>query len=261
MNLAQPVPIDVRLLNWTATTLAWLFAALVLAALFSMLMRSPVFAIKTITVSGDVMHNNASTLRASLMPKLTGSFFTLDLAKTREALETVPWIRKAVVRREFPNKLKVILQEHHTAAFWGIESESRLVNTEGEIFEANVDEVEQESLPRLQGPQDQAKYLLSAYRLMQPAFAVLELELSQLEMSDRGGWQARLENGATLQMGRGTAQEVLQRTAVFLKTLTQVTARYGRKPDALESADLRHKDGYAIRLRGVTTTITPAAPK
>jgi cell division protein FtsQ len=32
-----------------------------------------------------------------------------------------------------------------------------------------------------------------------------------------------------------------------------VTSRYGRKPDALESADLRHVDGYAIRLRGVTT--------
>lgn len=261
MNPAQPVPIDVRLLNWTATMLAWIFAVLVLVAVFSILVRLPVFSIKTILVSGDVAHNNASMLRASLMPKMVGSFFTLDLAKTREALEAVPWIRKAVVRREFPNKLKVILQEHHTAAFWGAESESRLVNTEGEIFEANVDEVEQDALPRLHGPQEQAKYLLSAYRQMQPSFAILELELSQLEMSDRGGWQARLENGATLQLGRGTTQEVQQRTSVFLKTLTQVTARYGRKPDALESADLRHKDGYAVRLRGVTTTITPAAPK
>jgi cell division protein FtsQ len=32
-----------------------------------------------------------------------------------------------------------------------------------------------------------------------------------------------------------------------------VTSRYGRKSDALETADLRHKDGYALRLRGVST--------
>jgi cell division protein FtsQ len=35
--------------------------------------------------------------------------------------------------------------------------------------------------------------------------------------------------------------------------VTQVTSKYGRRTDALESADLRHGDGYAVRLRGVTT--------
>ena len=261
MNPTMPLPTDVRLMNWTASALIWIFAGMVLVALFSVLMRSPAFAIKTISVSGDVLHNNVPTLRANLAPKLSGSFLTLDLAKARDALEAVPWVRKAAVRREFPNQLKVILQEHQTAAYWGLESESRLLNTEGEIFEANVDEVGQDALPRLYGPNDQAKYLLSAYRLMQPAFAALDLELNQLELSERGGWQARLENGASLQLGRGNTQEILERVQLFLKTLTQVTARYGRNPDALESADLRHKDGYAVRLRGVTTTITPVAQK
>jgi cell division protein FtsQ len=39
----------------------------------------------------------------------------------------------------------------------------------------------------------------------------------------------------------------------FLGTLTQVASRYGRRPDALVSADLRYGDGYAVRLRGVGT--------
>jgi cell division protein FtsQ len=39
-----------------------------------------------------------------------------------------------------------------------------------------------------------------------------------------------------------------------VQTLTQVTSRYGRRPEALISADLRHGDGYAVRLRGVGTT-------
>jgi cell division protein FtsQ len=40
-----------------------------------------------------------------------------------------------------------------------------------------------------------------------------------------------------------------------------VTARYGRTASALESADLRHQDGYAIRLRGVSTLVPVAGKK
>ena len=55
------------------------------------------------------------------------------------------------------------------------------------------------------------------------------------------------------ELGRGSEAELQARTARFLKTLTQVTSRYQRRPDAVETADLRHADGYALRLRGVST--------
>ena len=63
-----------------------------------------------------------------------------------------------------------------------------------------------------------------------------------------GGWITAVE------LGGGTADEVAARLSRFVQTLTQVAGRYGRTPLALESADLRHADGYALRLRGVTTT-------
>ena len=34
----------------------------------------------------------------------------------------------------------------------------------------------------------------------------------------------------------------------------QVAAQYQRRVESLESADLRHAGGYALKLRGVTTT-------
>jgi cell division protein FtsQ len=54
---------------------------------------------------------------------------------------------------------------------------------------------------------------------------------------------------------------VSARTTRFLRTLTQVTARYSRRPDAVESADLRHPDGYALRLRGVSTVVSSEPKK
>jgi cell division protein FtsQ len=61
------------------------------------------------------------------------------------------------------------------------------------------------------------------------------------------------DKGAQLELGRGTQQEVGEQVQMFLRTLSQVTARYGRTPTALAAADLRHKDGYALRLKGVST--------
>ena len=254
-------PFDVRLMHITASALFAVFGAILMAALVTWAANRAAFSIGAITVTGDVAHTNAVTLRANVVPKLGGSFLTLDLGRAKQAFEAVPWVRQAVVRREFPNRLKVVLQEHQAAAYWGNEGDSTLINNFGEVFEANVGEVEHEMLPRLGGPPGQEAQVLAMYRVLQPQFEFMDLSLEQLELTGRGSWIARLDTAAVIELGRGTDAEVAARTARFLRTLTQVTSRYRRKPDAVESADLRHADGYALRLRGVSTVVTEGQKK
>lgn len=255
------LPFDVRLMNTTAATLFVVFALMAVGTLAAWAANHPLFAIRAVTVSGDVTHNNVVTLRANVVPRMAGSFLTLDLARTRGAFENVPWVRRAIVRREFPNRLKVVLQEHRAVAYWGPEGDSRLLNSYGEVFEANAGEVEHERLPRLYGPAGQEPQVLALYQALAPQFEALDLSLEQLELSGRGSWVAHLDTGAVIEIGRGSDAEVQARTARFLRTLTQVVSRYQRRPDALETADLRHADGYALRLRGVSTGITDIKKK
>lgn len=250
---ALPLPLDVRLMNITATVLFAACGLLLVAALGWWALRHPLFAIGGIVVQGDVTHNSAATLRANVAPRLAGNFFTVDLRRAREAFEEVPWVRHAVVRRQFPNRLRVELQEHEALAFWG-DSESRLVNTQGEVFEANPGDVEEEGMPRLAGPEGTAPMVLAMYRGLQPMLQKLDLGIEQVVLTGRGGWSMHLDSGAVVELGRGTSEEVLARGQRFAQTLTQVTAKYGRRPEALVTADLRHADGYAVRLRGVATT-------
>ena len=175
------------------------------------------------------------------------------------AFALAPWVRKALVRREFPGGLHVELQEHDAVAYWGPETGSALVNSQGEVFEANVGDVEQEGLPRLIGPQGSSAEVLQMHGVLQPMFEPLGMAVDVLELTGRGGWRATLDSDAVLELGGGTPQEVVQRTQRFLRTLTQVAAQYQRRVDALESADLRHAGGYALRLRGVTTVTAQAA--
>ena len=254
-----PVPFDVKLMNVTATLVYALFALVLLAAGAWWVLRQPFFPIAGIKVDGEVTHNNAVTLRANVTPHLAGNFFTVDLAKARAAFETVPWVRKAVVRREFPNKLRATLTEHVPVAHWGNEADSRLINGFGEVFDANVAEVD-DQLPRLDGPLEQAGQVLGMYRVLQPLFAPHELVIDELKLSRRGSWSVVLDSGAVLELGRGRAEEVAARTQRFLTTVTPVARQYGRTLGSVEGADLRHNEGYALRLRGVTTVTTEPPP-
>jgi cell division protein FtsQ len=254
MNSAVTAPVDVKLMNMAMVALLLVFAGLCAVAAVRSFSRMHAFDIQAISVVGDTLHNNSVTLRANVAPRIAGTFFTVDLAKVRAAFEAAPWVRRAVVHRDFPNRLRVTLQEHQPVALWGGEGEARLVDSFGDVFEANVGEVEQDGLPTLIGPDGQSAEMLTMYRALAPLFSAQEMPIEELELSGRGSWSVRLEAGTEIELGRGNTDEVVTRANRFLKTLTQVVSRYGRQANAIESADLRHENGYAIRLRGVSTT-------
>ncbi len=256
--LPVALPGDVRLMNLVASSIYGLFALALLAAAALWLTRSSWFAIRSIRLEGEITRNSVNTIRANATPRMGGNFFSVDLHKAREAFEAVPWVRRAVVRRVWPDRLVVQLDEHRAAALWQAEDRGdRLVNAQGEVFIANVGDVEDEALPTFGGPEGSAAQVLAMFRRLEPVFRRLDMEIDMLTLSTRGSWRALLDSGAAVELGRGSEKEVVERSERFVRTLSQVTDRY-RKP--LEYADLRHTDGYAVRLRGVTTS-TPSASK
>jgi len=157
----------------------------------------------------------------------------------------------------WPNRLNVSLEEHRAAALWSMEEGSdQLVNTFGEVFQANVGDVEDDALPTLQGPEGTAALVLATYRRLSPVFERLELKIDTLSLSGRGSWHAGFDSGAEIELGRGSEDELVARAERFTGTVSQVMARYQRP---LVSADLRHNEGYALRLKGITTTSQAAA--
>lgn len=243
-------PLDIRLMNALTAVLLALFAVAVLTLVMMWLLRQPLFGLTAIRIENELQHNNAVTLRANVAPKLSGNFFSLDLAQAKAAFESIPWVRLAVVRREFPDRLRVRIEEHEAVAVWGSDEEVRLVNRQGEIFEVNQGDIEAEKLPRLIGPPAQSVQVLEAYRRLSPVFQRLDDALTQLELSSRGGWRARLESGALIEIGPGPIQDIVARVERFVATVVPTASRFGR---GIESADLRYPNGYALRLYGVST--------
>lgn len=253
MKNTMPMPADIRLMNLASALLMLVFVLLAFGSWAWWLLRHPVFALQAITVQGEVSRNNVLTLRAHVMPQLQGNFFTIDLDQTKQAFEAVPWVRAAVVHRDFPNRLRAVLLEHHPVALWGEEGANTMVNQQGQVFEANADDIDIERLPRMKGPVADSVAVTQMYRALGPRFDAMDMGIELIELTPRGSWRVVTQSGARIELGRGSASELNERLTVFFKTLSQVTSRYGRTATALAGADLRHKDGYALRLHGVST--------
>ncbi|MGC4061011.1 MAG: cell division protein FtsQ/DivIB [Aquabacterium sp.] len=251
---------DVLWMNAAASVLLVVAIGLLLAAGVTKLTRLPYFNLQRVELEGDLQRNNVATVRANIVPRMRGGFFNADLNHSREVFEAVPWVRKATVRRVWPNELRVVLEEHQPAAYWHHEDrDDQLVNTYGEVFDANLGDVE-ERLPTLEAPANptagEAKAMLEMLRRLQPALAPLG-EVDTLKLTERGSWSVELDNDAKIELGRGSLDEVLTRVDRFVRTLPELNRQY---PAPLSHADLRYPEGYAVKLRGMTT-LQDGAPK
>ena len=224
MKKPMPMPMDIRLMNFTANLLVVGVVLLGLGAWAWWLLRHPVFAIQSVSVQGEVNRNNAVTFKANVMPQLNGNFFTLDLEVARRAFEAVPWVRSAVVHRDFPNRLRAVLQEQHPQALWGEEGANTMVNEQGQVFEADLDDVDVESLPRMKGPAGMSIQVVNMYHYLRPIYKAVGMDIDQLELTPRGSWRVMTATGAVMELGRGTEAEIGEHLQVFFKTLSQVTA-------------------------------------
>jgi cell division protein FtsQ len=249
----------------------WGFAGLLVLILCLLALRTfmlaPWFSISSMKILGDSQFHNALTLRANVLPQLTGNYFNLNLQKTQQAFEALPWIRSAVVQREFPNQIKVSLTAHTPIARWtsldtATPTESKtavdieqLLNVQGEVFETSGGQIDTDNLPSLSGPVRRAAEVLSLYQGLQSSLQTTAQgstrQIVQLSLNPLGMWRAVLDNKATLELGSGNKEEMMVRTTSWLMAAPQVTNKYNAHD--LQSVDLRYPNGFATRLAGITT--------
>lgn len=254
------VPLDIKLMNLAASLLFMATIVLGIAAVLWWAIHQSAFSIARVLIEGDIRHTNTALVRQHLGPQLEGNFFTINPTELRNGFEQLPWVRRAHVSRQFPNGLRVKLQEHLPRARWGAGG-SAMINTLGEVFEAPRSagrSDERDALPQLAGPDGSAQQVLSMFEALGPVFAPIAPSLKSLSWRDSGSWLVELSNGARLELGSGTDAQVIERARRFVELLPQASRVWQRSSASLEYADLRYTDGFALRLRGISTTQTAA---
>src|SRR5262245_7788126 len=193
------------------------------------------FPVRHIELKGSLKNVTRAELEAALPRRAGGNFFALELAELRASVERLPWVRRVSVRRVWPDRLELRIEEHVALARWG---DDRLVNIHGETFSGRSKEV----LPAFIGPGGTAAEVTRRYRRFSEIVAPLGTRVERIVLSPRHAWQLRLGNGLQLMLGRDAdlAEQRLQR---FVEAYPTV-----QKPRPHEYVDLRYPNGFALRV-------------
>jgi cell division protein FtsQ len=242
---------DIKMLNAVTSTLMGVVALALLCSGLLWLAQRPMFTLKAIRVEGvgeELRHIDRSTIRNIAQPRIKGNFFTTDLDAVRAAFEMVPWVRKASVRREWPNKLIVELEEHKALGTWG--DDGRLVSVKGDVFIANLAEAEEDGeLLEFTGPDGSEKEVVAQFEELRAWFAAANLTPDSVYLSNRYAWTVKLNTGMTVELGREQSKTTLkERVARLVSVYPQLVARL---QDRIESVDMRYPNGLALKATGM----------
>lgn len=226
------------LMLWLANLLYAVAAILLMYAVLFLVVHLPVFPLREVKVNGKLEHVTREQVQFIVTRALKGNFFTLDLNKTRRTFEKLPWVRNVNVRRRWPDKLEVTLEEHEVLARW---NNTALVNAQGELFQAASDQ----HLPVFSGPADSVQEVASQYLYFRQQLAITGRSPLQVSLSQRRAWQIRLDDGLVVELGR---ERVEQRMEKFVKVYDRTLGRLNQLNKAVDYVDLRYPNGFAVRL-------------
>ena len=237
-------------LNRLSGLLAAISGLVLIGLFFFWMANRPVFVVKRViveSVAGDLKHVSASQIHAAVAETLNGTVLSADLVQIHRSLQAIPWIRSVTVRRIWPNRLLVRLEEQRAVAVW---PNGRLVNNAGESFAAlAADHEENCRLIPLAGPAGSERLVLDRARLLAQWIAPTQRHLQRLTLSEQYAWTAELSGGLVIELGRDAlATPVEERVRMFVKTQPWLAQRLGSPGELprLARADLRYAIGYAF---------------
>lgn len=163
-------------------------------------------------------------------------FLGSNLQLLEQRLETIAWLQTAELRRVWPDKLHIKIQEQKAIARWNDDS---LINQFGEMFTPERI-TGLEALPLLTGPDQEIQKMLQTFKELQQLLTAVELKLAVLNLNKRYSWSLQLSNGIQLQVGRKNLVERVERFIALYPLLRSES----KLPIA--KVDLRYDTGLAV---------------
>jgi cell division protein FtsQ len=196
--------------------------------------------VQAVEVEGAVRHVRESDLYAALGPLLVHGFWGVPVHRAREAVEALEWVESARVRRVWPDRLVVSVQEHQALARWGGDG---LVTRRGQVFRPTPD-TWPSGLALLEGESTQPTLVVERYLAWRALLDDLGDAPLHIQVDARQSWRVLLASGAVLELGR---VDVDQRMRRFVDTANLILRATDQR---IMTADLRYPNGLAIRWRG-----------
>jgi len=146
--------------------------------IYAHLLEDPYFRVKEVKVEGGRKVTKETLLSLTVMEGMP-NLFSVKLKDVVKQLESHPWVEQVRVRKVFPNKILIQIEERKPMAIVQLE-ELYYIDTQGEIF-SPVGEKDEYNYPYLTGLTRQVleKDPVEAKRLISKALELLRIALQE----------------------------------------------------------------------------------
>ena len=190
----------------------------------------------TLTLSGHLQHVDPAAVRAAVLPELGSGFFDTRVGDVGAAVEALPWVAEASVRREWPHTLHIDIVEETPVARWGGDG---LMDASGKVF-AHSQEQTYLSLPALSGREGGEQDVLAQFNTLAGLLTPRGIAITSLSVDPRGAATVLLDDGIEVRLGREDAAARLARFGAL--ALPALAAKLA----TVAYVDMRYTNGFAV---------------
>ena len=238
-------------LRWVVGVGGLILLVLALVAVSNVAKDAARFPVSNVDILGTLDYADRDALQQLIQIHTREGFYALDIDGIRHALEATPWVSAVHVRRVWPARLSVDVEEHEPTARW---NKNALLSKSLELFyppqldpksaQASQWQSHFTGLPQLTGANGRHEAVLDAFRYYQQMLSQFGVQLEALEEDERLSQSMRLSNDVTVHLGYEHREVRLQRFIDVYERL--VTPLKGRAA----SFDMRYSNGFALRGAG-----------
>lgn len=219
----------------------WWLLAIVLLPIVALVLSYylvSLWPVKSIKLKGHYTYVREAELEDALKDAVPQNMFYFSMDEFKSALESIPWIKSATIRRLWPDTLLVYFEEYVPFAQWCY---SGYLSREGQLIPSDVVNDQRAHVDkRMCGPDGTEQSVLNQYLLFNKMLAPLGLNIHITRLTERYSWDLYLSNKLLIKLGRENVSERLARLIAHWKSLERIIP-------AAAVVDLRYPNGIAVR--------------
>lgn len=237
--------------RWTISLLGLAMLVGVGVAVATLAQNPEEYPVSNVDILGTADYVDRDKLKEAVNQYVEKGFYGLDIDDVRESVEQLPWVAQARVRRIWPGRIEVLVEEHEPSARW---NDDQLLSKRLELFAPPQLQLDNpryhqwrevfEDLPQIRGANGRHSELLDAYRDYEHGLAGFGLTLAELDEDERGSRTLKLSNHVTVRLGYEEQELRMQR---FLDVFERMKAKIERQSDVASATfDMRYSNGFAL---------------
>jgi len=214
----------------------WIFLLVpILLGAFYLERAEQLLPIRTIQLSGTFENLDQRAVETALQQYIGRGFFSFDIHELQQILQADSWTDSVSVRRIWPDKLRVMIEEKKPVARW---DDEHLLSDSAKVYAADTRPFSH--LPVVHAANHQPVWVLQQFYRLEARFNSVKEHLVALHADSRGALNIELINGLQIRLGRGNIDHKIDRLVNIYQQ--QILPRR----EKIQRLDLRYSNGFAV---------------